>query len=127
MCSALLCYSRDILYYTGTAQPSYLVVLPDDYILFVRSGLEFALDDVFISKGKVREERRLANIFKEIFAGRDSGSKRIGTELDILTAEQFKDMEKIFAGYEFVNVSSLVLEQRKTKDTSEIEKIKRAL
>ncbi|MGD1153486.1 MAG: Xaa-Pro peptidase family protein [Syntrophales bacterium] len=126
LCGALLYYSRDILYYTGTAQPSYLVVLPDDYVLFVRSGIEFALDDVFVGKEKVREERRLVNIFKEMFAGRELGSKRIGTELDILTAEQFKDMEKIFAGYEFVNVSPLVLEQRKTKDPSEIEKIKRA-
>jgi Xaa-Pro dipeptidase len=126
LCGALLCYSRDILYYAGTAQPSYLVVLPDDYVMFVRSGLEFALDDVFISKKKVREERRLANIFKEIFAGGQLGSKRIGTELDVLTAEQFKDMEKIFAGYEFVNVSPLILEQRKTKDPSEIEKIRRA-
>ncbi len=126
LCGALLCYSRDILYYTGTAQPSYLLVLPNAYVLFVRSGIEFALDDVFVGKEKVREERRLANVFKEMVAGRDSGSKRIGTELDILTAEQFKDMEKIFAGYEFVNVSPLVLEQRKTKDLSEIEKIKKA-
>jgi Xaa-Pro aminopeptidase len=114
------------LYYTGTAQPSYLVVMPDDYVLFVRSGIEFVLDDVFVGKEKVREERRLAKIFKEIFAGRELGSKRIGTELDVLTAEQFKDMEKIFAGYEFVNVSPLVLEQRKRKDPSEIEKIRRA-
>ncbi len=123
---ALLFYSRDILYYTGTAQPSYLVVLPDDYLLFVRSGIDFALNDVFVNKEKVREERRLANIFKEIFSGRKLGNQKIGTELDILTAEQFKDMEKTFSGYEFVNASPIVLEQRKRKHASEIEKIKRA-
>jgi len=67
LCGALLFYSRDILYYTGTAQPSYLVVLPDDYFLFVRSGFEFAMDDVFVNKEKVREERRLGNIYKEMF------------------------------------------------------------
>ena len=122
----LLLYSRDIMYYTGTAQPSYLVVLPDDYFLFVRSGMDFALNDIFVNKEKIREERRLGNIFKEIFSGRGSGSKKIGTELDILTAEQFKDMEKTFSGYEFVNASPLVLEQRKRKDPSEIEKIKKA-
>ena len=120
----LLFYSRDILYYTGTAQPSYLVVLPDDYFLFVRSGFEFAMDDVFVNKEKVREERRLGNIFKEMFSGRELGSKRIGAELDIVTVEQFKEMEKIFSGYEFVNVSPLVLDQRKRKDVSEIEKIR---
>ncbi|HUH65252.1 MAG TPA: Xaa-Pro peptidase family protein [Syntrophales bacterium] len=126
LCGALLCYSRNILYYTGTAQPSYLIILPDDYFLFVRSGMEFALEDVFISKEKVREERRLANIFKEVFSGREPKNKKIGTELDILTAEQFKEMAKIFTGYEFVNISASVLEQRKTKDSFEIEKIKRA-
>jgi Xaa-Pro dipeptidase len=122
----LLFYSRDILYYTGTAQPSYLVVLPDDYFLFVRSGVDFALNDVFINREKVREERRLGNIFKEIFSGRELESKKIGTELDIVTAEQFRDMEKIFSGYEFVNASPIVLEQRKRKDPSEIDKIRKA-
>ena len=53
----LLVYSRDIFYYTGTAQPSYLAVFPDDYFLFIRSGFEFAVDEVFIGKEKVREER----------------------------------------------------------------------
>ncbi|HVO68301.1 MAG TPA: Xaa-Pro peptidase family protein [Syntrophales bacterium] len=122
----LLFYSRDIMYYTGTAQPSYLVILPDDYFLFVRSGIDFALNDVFISREKVREERRLGNIFKEISSRWRSASKKIGTELDILTAEQFRDIEKTFPGYEFVNASPIVLEQRKKKDPSEIEKIKKA-
>ncbi|MCX5826513.1 MAG: hypothetical protein NTV58_00695 [Deltaproteobacteria bacterium] len=31
---ALIFYSRDVFYYTGSAQPSYRVVLPDDYRLF---------------------------------------------------------------------------------------------
>jgi Xaa-Pro dipeptidase len=126
LCGVLLCYSRNILYYTGTAQPSYLFVLPDDYFLFVRSGIDFALNDVFINKKKVREERRLGNIFKEIFSGRESGGNKIGTESDVLTAEQFKEMEKIFSGYEFVHVSPCILEQRKVKDPSEIEKIRKA-
>jgi len=120
-----LLFPRHIVLYRH-AQPSYLVVLPDDYVLFVRSGIEFALDDVLIGKEKVREERRLANIFKEIFAVRDSGGKRIGTELDILTAEQFKDMEKIFAGYEFVNVSPFVLEQRRRRIPPRSRKSKKA-
>ena len=123
---ALLIYSRDILYYTGTAQPSYLIILPDDYFLFVRSGIDFAVNDVFVNKEKVREERRLGNIYKEIFSGLAVRSQTIGTELDILTAEQFQEIKKTFAGYDFVNISSLVLEQRKRKDTSEIGKIRKA-
>jgi Xaa-Pro dipeptidase len=126
LCGVLLFYSRDVLYYTGTAHPSYLVILPDDYFLFVRSGLDFALNDVFINKEKVREERRLGNIFKEIFSGPEAGSKTIGTELDILTAEQFQEIKKTFAGFDFVNISPVVLEQRKTKSASEIEKIRQS-
>lgn len=126
LCGALLIYSRNMLYYTGTAQPSYLVILPDDYFLFVRSGIDFALNDVFINKEKIKEERRLGNIFKEIFSGPDAGSKKIGTELDILTAEQFQEIKKTFAGYDFVNISPVVLEQRKMKNASEIEKIRKS-
>lgn len=54
---ALIFYSRDVFYYTGTAQPSYLAVLPNDYRLFIRSGYEFACNDVFINRGKIEEER----------------------------------------------------------------------
>ncbi|MCL0048267.1 Xaa-Pro peptidase family protein, partial [Dehalococcoidia bacterium] len=51
---------------------------------------------------------------------------RIGTELDILPADQFFKFKRIFSGCEFVNVSPIVLEQRKKKDASEIENIKEA-
>ena len=123
--AALLFYSRDILYYTGTAQPSCLAVLPEDYCLFVRSGLEFAVNDAFIPKEKIKEERKLENIYRSVFP--DSGvHKKIGTELDILPVDQFYQYTKAFPGFEFVNVSSVILEQRKTKDASEIAGIKKA-
>jgi len=80
--AALLFYSRDVLYYTGTAQPSYLVVIPKDYFLFVRSGFDFALNDAFIPKGRIGEERKLENIYKEVFL-RLPTNKSIGTELEI--------------------------------------------
>jgi len=123
--AAVLFYSRDVLYYTGTAQPSYLVVFPQEYFLFVRYGFEFALSDVFIPRERIREERRLENIFKEVFP-RLPTNKKIGTELDILTVEQLTNFRMTFPGYEFVNISPMVLEQRKRKDASEIEKIKEA-
>ncbi len=123
--AALLFYSRDVLYYTGTAQPSYLVVFPQEYFLFVRSGFEFALSDAFIPHKRIREERRLESIYKEAFSGLRT-NKKIGTELDILTADQFNKLKMIFTDYEFFNVSPMVLEQRKKKDASEINKIKEA-
>ena len=123
--AALLFYSRDILYYTGTAQPSYLAVFPEDYFLFVRSGFERALNDAFIPKEKIREERRLETIYQSVFL-KSRMNKKIGIELDILTADQFFKYKEVFLGYEFVNVSPVILEQRKRKDASEVAKIKKA-
>ncbi|MGD9031869.1 MAG: Xaa-Pro peptidase family protein [Desulfobacteraceae bacterium] len=125
LCGALLFYSRDVLYYTGTAQPSYLVVLPQEYFLFVRSGFEFALDDAFIPKDRIREERRLENIHEEVFSKLQS-SNRVGTELDLLLVEQLYDFKKAFPDYEFVDVSAFILEQRQIKDASEINKLEKA-
>jgi Xaa-Pro dipeptidase len=123
---ALILYSRDVFYYTGTAQPSYLVVLPDDYRLFIRSGYNFACNEVFINKEKIEEERRLDNIYKNIFRDLTQGSCRIGMELDVVTVEQFGQFKKTFLNCEFVNITPVILEQRKTKDPSEIEKIRKA-
>ena len=126
LCGALLFYSRDIFYYTGTAQPSYLVVLPDDFLLFVRSGFDLALQEVFIDTMKVKEERRLSNIFKNVFSGLKGNQRKIATELDVLTAEQFKEFKEVFSGFDFINGSPFILEQRKRKDPFEIEEIEAA-
>jgi Xaa-Pro dipeptidase len=123
---ALIGYSRNIFYYTGTAQPSYLVVRPDQYNLYIRSGLDFALRDVFISQDRVKEERRLAKIAATFMNLVPPVDRRIGVELDILTAEQFLEIEKLFPGCEFINISPLLLDQRKTKDASEIAAIRKA-
>lgn len=124
--AALLFYSRDVFYYTGTAQPSYLAILPDDYRLFVRSGYDFAVNDVFIDRKNVEEERRLDNIFKKFFNDLPKGNSPVGTELDVLTAEQFGQFKKVFPDCDFVNITPVILDQRKTKESSEIEKIRRA-
>jgi len=125
LCGVILFYSRDVLYYTGTAQPSYLAVIPQEYFLFVRNGFEFALDDAFIPKERIKEERRLENIHKEVFLKLPT-SNRIGTELDLLPAKQLYEFKKAFPGYEFHDVSAFILEQRQTKDASEINKLEKA-
>jgi Xaa-Pro dipeptidase len=123
---ALIGYSRDILYYTGTAQPSYLAVLPEEYTLFVRSGIDFVLRDIFIPAVRVKEERRLEKVAEFLFTGMDPPGGRIGVELDMLTAEQFLGLKKLFPAGDLVNISSLVLEQRKVKSGGEIERIREA-
>ena len=126
LAGALLTYSRNIFYYTGTAQPAYLAVWPEDFQLFVRSGFDFAVRDVFIDKEKIEEERRLDNIAKKIFLKDKSGPDRIGTELDVLTVEQFGQFRKAFPNTDFLNISPLTLEQRMIKDASEIDRIRKA-
>jgi len=123
---ALIGYSRNILYFTGTAQPSHLVVLPDEYTLYVRSGLDFALNDIFIPKERVKEERRLDKISEAFLKRMQPSGRQIGVELDILTAEQFLNIKKLFPGCDFVNISPVVLEQRKTKTPQEIEQIRKS-
>jgi Xaa-Pro aminopeptidase len=124
----LLFYSRDVFYYTGTAQPSYLAVSADDYRLFVRSGYECAREDVFISMDKVSEERKLQNVYRDFFTGQGQGTgeKKIGTELDVLTVQQFENFTAAFPECEFQNISPVVLEQRKRKDREEIDKLRKA-
>ena len=121
---ALLFYSRDIYYYTGTAQPSFLLVLPDQYFLFVRSGYDFAVKEVFISTEQIYEERRLETIYTKICSGLKN--RKMATELDILPTKQYFGYKKIFEGWEFSDISPMVLEQRMTKDPYEIEQIRKA-
>lgn len=122
---ALLFYSRDVFYYTGTAQPCYLAVLPEEYLLFVRSGYESALNEVFIEKARVKEERRLKKVFQEMFS-KKLQTKKIATELDIMPVKQFFELRKVFTGYDFTDVSPFVSEQRKIKEPYEIDQIKKA-
>lgn len=124
--AALLIYSRDVLYYTGTAQPSCLLVTPGDYTLYVRSGLDFALQDVFIGREKLLEERRLEKILAGALSRLAGKPGKIGSELDILTAEQFEALRKACPGADFVNISPATLEQRKVKEPGEIERLRRA-
>jgi len=124
--AALLVYSRDVLYFTGTAQPSCLLVTPDDYTLYVRSGFEFALQDVFIGREKLFEERRLEKILAGALSRLAGKPGKIGTELDILTAEQYEALRKACPGADFVNISPVTLEQRKVKEPGEIARLRRA-
>ncbi len=124
--AALLFYSRDVLYYTGTAQPSCLAVTPDDYTLYVRSGFEFAVEDIFIGREKLLEERRLDKIVSGALTRMAGKPGRIGTELDILTAEQFEGIRKLCTGAEFVNISPVTLAQRGVKEPEEIIRLRRA-
>ena len=51
--AAVLHYSRSTLYYAGTAQPSLLVITPDDHCLVVLRGLEFVRAESQLDRSRI--------------------------------------------------------------------------
>ncbi|MBR9980634.1 MAG: aminopeptidase P family protein [Desulfatitalea sp.] len=125
LAGALLFYSRDILYYTGTAQPSYLVVRPDDYMLFIRRGFAFAQEDCDLPPDRLTVENHLAVIARRMFPDqRQQGP--IGTELDLLTVAHYRHFQKALDPHPLVDISDAILDQRTIKDSGEIANFRKA-
>ena len=122
---AILFYSRDTYYYSGTAQPAYLVVSPDDFRLFVRRGYDIALGESDLEAGRIVEEKSLETIAQMMFPGSGAGEK-VGTELDMLTVTQAHGLTSVLGDRDLVDISGEILAQRMVKDESEIESIKKA-
>lgn len=125
LAGAILFYSRDILYYAGTAQPSYLVVLPDDYRLFVRRGWEFARRESFLPEGRLVREGNLVVISRQMFPGAAVGEK-VGAELDMLPVLQQRAFSAALDNRELVDISPEILAQRMIKEPAEIDSIRKA-
>ena len=119
--AAVLSYSRDIFYFTGTAQPSWFAVSPHDYALYIRSGYEVAVNEAAIEKSKIKQARKLDLVHGEL-----PGARRIGLETDVLTHDQWEQFAKAFPGCDFANISPVVLELRKRKEPGEISLIREA-
>jgi Xaa-Pro dipeptidase len=125
LAGAILFHSRDVYYYSGTAQPAYLVVLPDDYRLFVRRGYETARLESGYDKERIIKGTSLEAIVQKMFPGEDRGTK-VGTEMDVLTALQARGMEQVLGMRELVDISGEILDQRTVKDALELESIRKA-
>ena len=108
---AILFYSRDIYYYTGTSQPAYLVVLPDDYRLFVRRGYDIASRESGLPAERLCEERNPQAIMARMFPGPGTG-EQVGTELDMLTVPHAQSLSRGLGARELVDISPEVLQQR---------------
>jgi Xaa-Pro aminopeptidase len=120
-----LTYSRDVLYYTGTSQPACLVILPDDYRLYVRSGIEFAYRESWLPPERIVSERQVAAVLQQHFPA--SGTARaVGVELDMLSAQQAREFARFVGGRELVDFSGRVLEQRMIKSAEEISSVEKA-
>ncbi len=125
LAGAILFYSRDVYYYSGTAQPAYLVVLPDDYKLFVRRGYEIVRLESGYEKERIVKGSSLEAMAQQMFPGEGRGAK-VGTAMDVLTMLQFRGMNQALGSREFVDISGEILDQRTVKDAQELERLKRA-
>jgi Xaa-Pro dipeptidase len=124
LAGAFLHQSRDVFYFTGTAQPSWLAVTPTDIRLFVKSGIEFAEADLKLADTAFESERNLGKALTKAFG--PPGNHRIGLELDVMTVPQFRQFEAVLAGSEIVDVSDAILTIRQIKDAYEIAAVERA-
>jgi Xaa-Pro aminopeptidase len=126
LAGAVLFHSRDVFYYTSTAQPSYLVVRPDDYMLFVRRGYDIAIVESWLEAERISSESSLDKIVQTMFPGPALPGERIGTELDLLTIFQARALNRAFNGRKLCNISQHVLRQRMIKEDTEVRSIRKA-
>ncbi len=132
MNAALLVHHRDVLYYAGTARPASLLVVSHGHpplsvrrqaILFVRRGLELARDEATVED--VVPMRGFSSVTQTVVElGLETGV--LGLELDTTPAQLHHRIREAFEGWDVVDVSPMVLEQRVVKDDDEIEATRRA-
>jgi len=117
--AALVFQSRDRFYYTGSAQPGWLVVTREDYRLLQvnrspANGAGPGLDQARIKPWPGLEA--MAGLVRRLVGPRG----RVGTELDLLPANRFKALADNLGGLELTDCSPLILKQRMLKDPFEI-------
>jgi len=125
LAGAILFYSRDIYYYTGTSQPAYLVVLPDDYRLLIRRGYDIARRESGLAAERIQDEKNPPAMMARLFPGAGAG-EQVGTELDMLTVPHARSLSRTLGQRQLVDLSPAVLQQRMIKDAGEIETIAKA-
>lgn len=125
MDACLVILSRDVFYFTGTAQPCILIVTPDHYCLMVRRAFDFVRKETFVEPEKLLEGGDFNAAFQWLTDHGISNGK-IGLELDIIPAGLYLKIRRIFSGFDFTDVSKLIFKQRMIKDENEISWIKQA-
>lgn len=122
--AAILIYSRDIFYYTGTGQPATLVIPAEGKpILFIRRAVEWVKQDV--KSVEVVEESGFESV-GHYLSELKINDGIIGLQEDVLPMIMVSKLMKQLVNCRFINISPLILEQRAVKDEEEIKLLKQA-
>ncbi|MHA1143385.1 MAG: M24 family metallopeptidase [Candidatus Helarchaeota archaeon] len=121
--SAVLFNSRNIFYFSGTAQHSICVIPVDgDPILFIRRNFERAVEESPIrEKIILKSTRQIFDKLSEL-----NCQNQIGLELDSLSTSQFLRFKKVFPDSNFTNLSQPIKLQRSIKDAEELELLRKS-
>lgn len=123
--AALFTYSRTLLYYCGTTHPAFLVVTPHAFVLLVLKSLERAAEETFLGGGDISPARGFEDV-KETLDRLGVTGGRLGLEPDVMPAKTFLHITRGLPGFDPVDISRMVLDQRKVKDALEIESMREA-
>ena len=118
-------YSRSLYYYAGTTQPSVMVITPDDYHLIVTSGFDFATEETWLHPDQLSPGKGYEDVRERLKKwGIERG--RLGMELDILPTNLYLRISDLLPKFTIIDISRMILDQRKIKDEREVESTKEA-
>lgn len=126
--AALIMHPRDLFYYTGTAQPTNLwVPNSGEPILFTRRAHEMTKKATWITHTiPANSFRDMLTILNELNV-LPLKQSNIGIQNDVLPTNIGLSLRKELMGYNLLNISKVIMQQRLIKDSSEIDSINKAI
>ncbi len=123
---ALLCYSKSLYYYSGTTQPSFLIVTPEDFDLLVLKGMEHVAYESWLPGKKISEAKSGFKDITGVLKRLEVTGGALGMEMDVTPAVFYLRMAGAFPQFKIIDVSKIILEQRKIKDAWELKCMREA-
>ncbi|MFH1059883.1 MAG: M24 family metallopeptidase [Pseudomonadota bacterium] len=117
--AALIWYSRDLLYYTGSAEPGTLLVWPGGCRLFVRGNQKRVQAETWLAPDVLTAQRDQKLILAAAVDLLPQNAV-VGTELDMLPVAWWQRWQRRAPAWQWRDASPLVLDQRMVKDAGEV-------
>jgi len=123
--AALIVQKTDLFYFSGTAQQGWLFIPADGQpLLFVFKDFARAREETPLERiESITSVKRIPEMLAE-YGYRES--QVIGLELDVLPVNLYHQYQKVFAGVEFIDVSTQIRLIRAVKSDWEVERIRAA-